>query len=93
MDAFAPMEAGDDGRPLGHTSQMDSTPGPPTELSQPLSLRSGRQGSSNAKYMSWNVTSSVRGEGSGGITNCKEVSLVCVGKPYPPQYHPHPDAC
>lgn len=89
-DAFAPTEAGDDGRPLGHTKQMDSTPGPPTELSQPLSLSSGKQGSSNTKYMSWNVTSWVRGGGSGSITNCKEVLLVCIRKPHPPQCHPIP---
>lgn len=31
----------------------------------------------------------VRGEGSDDITNCKEVLLVCIGKPYPPQRYPH----
>lgn len=70
---------------------MDSTPGPPTELSQPLSLESRRQGSSNTKCMSWNVTSWVRGGGSGSITNCKEALLVCTGKHCLPQCHPHPD--
>lgn len=69
---------------------MDSTPGPPTELSQPLSLESRRQGSSNTKCMSWNVTSWVR-EGAVAALLIARRYCLCVLGSITPQCHPHPD--